>query len=605
MFSRITRGQRVGWVMATALLCLVGAQAACAAEPRQFLFGTATIVAEISEPGVLDAAPSLTADELELFFVRAGDLYRARRVNKQDVFSTPEVVEELSILDGQVGGPSISTDGLTLHFARRSELTAEEFWSEIWVATRPTRDAPFDPPVSLSEAWGVTSEQYVAPDVSADGLSLYVTLWNNGDSFLQVASRAAIDEPWSTPQPIPELTGFQGRSGVSADGLALFYETGGPASRETPGYFGNIVVSQRESVDDPWSEPVNVGDAINGQFYNTEPHFTHDGSSLYFLRGSRLPDESDIIPDSFDIYQAPVLPFTAAPLSGQGGVYQQKFDSLGDSSNFVAQPFPESWTFTANDVIFDNATTRRFPVPVRDYAGAFNAGTSGDVDRALATNVTELETGQLQFRAQIEGAPVQALRLSVDVEAWQVRRSLATEPGEAAFAVLLDVDTGQGFAQLAELGVATTEAKLQFPQAGSSLDGNQQANRGSFDSGPLALSIPEGAALRLRFVPTGPSLGWTFGLDNLSFRLAALGDANVDGEVDLADFGLLKGHFGQQGQFTEGDFSGNGQIDLTDFGLLKDSFGKSGAASVPEPATWVMLLTAAAALFPWAARHWR
>ncbi|MFO0899472.1 MAG: VCBS repeat-containing protein [Pirellulales bacterium] len=72
------------------------------------------------------------------------------------------------------------------------------------------------------------------------------------------------------------------------------------------------------------------------------------------------------------------------------------------------------------------------------------------------------------------------------------------------------------------------------------------------------------------------------------------GDADLDGDVDLNDFGLLKANFAQPGKgWAEGDFNGNSVPDLDDFGLLKANFGRGtagGAAAVPEPAAWSLLL---------------
>jgi hypothetical protein len=72
------------------------------------------------------------------------------------------------------------------------------------------------------------------------------------------------------------------------------------------------------------------------------------------------------------------------------------------------------------------------------------------------------------------------------------------------------------------------------------------------------------------------------------------GDADLDGDVDLNDFGLLKANFAQPGKgWAEGDFNGNAVPDLADFGLLKENFGSGtavGAAAVPEPAAWRLAL---------------
>jgi hypothetical protein len=71
------------------------------------------------------------------------------------------------------------------------------------------------------------------------------------------------------------------------------------------------------------------------------------------------------------------------------------------------------------------------------------------------------------------------------------------------------------------------------------------------------------------------------------------GDANGDGKVDLADFGILKANFGAGSTKAQGDFNGDAKVDLTDFGILQDNFGKSGQAAVPEPSTFALLTVGA------------
>lgn len=80
--------------------------------------------------------------------------------------------------------------------------------------------------------------------------------------------------------------------------------------------------------------------------------------------------------------------------------------------------------------------------------------------------------------------------------------------------------------------------------------------------------------------------------------LAALpGDVNLDGSVNLADFGILKAGFGQPGGgLGNGDVNASGGTDLADFGLLKENFGKTGGpkagalAPVPEPSAAALAL---------------
>lgn len=68
------------------------------------------------------------------------------------------------------------------------------------------------------------------------------------------------------------------------------------------------------------------------------------------------------------------------------------------------------------------------------------------------------------------------------------------------------------------------------------------------------------------------------------------GDANLDGAVNLTDFGVLKVNFGRsQALIDDGDFDQNGRVDLTDFSILKQNFGRRGTATVPEPNTLGLL----------------
>ena len=54
------------------------------------------------------------------------------------------------------------------------------------------------------------------------------------------------------------------------------------------------------------------------------------------------------------------------------------------------------------------------------------------------------------------------------------------------------------------------------------------------------------------------------------------GDANRDGRVNLADFGILRANFGRRdATFSLADFNYDGTVTLADFGILRGNFGKS------------------------------
>ncbi|NLF29546.1 MAG: hypothetical protein GX591_01520 [Planctomycetes bacterium] len=65
----------------------------------------------------------------------------------------------------------------------------------------------------------------------------------------------------------------------------------------------------------------------------------------------------------------------------------------------------------------------------------------------------------------------------------------------------------------------------------------------------------------------------------LEFSTRKAGDADLDGDVDLDDFVILKYHFGSTGAgWGEGDFDGDGDVDLDDFVILKYHFGSAAPA---------------------------
>jgi len=86
--------------------------------------------------------------------------------------------------------------------------------------------------------------------------------------------------------------------------------------------------------------------------------------------------------------------------------------------------------------------------------------------------------------------------------------------------------------------------------------------------------------------------------------VAALGgDANLDGQVDLNDFGALKRGFGTGHGVGNGDFDGDGAVTLSDFGVLKKNFGRQGpsfdspSTPAPEPSTALLLVLGVFAVF--------
>jgi hypothetical protein len=69
------------------------------------------------------------------------------------------------------------------------------------------------------------------------------------------------------------------------------------------------------------------------------------------------------------------------------------------------------------------------------------------------------------------------------------------------------------------------------------------------------------------------SYGASFGSVAFYYLLPFFGDANDDMRVDLYDFAILRGDFGEIGQGLAADFDEDGDVDLDDYEILVSTFG--------------------------------
>jgi hypothetical protein len=99
-------------------------------------------------------------------------------------------------------------------------------------------------------------------------------------------------------------------------------------------------------------------------------------------------------------------------------------------------------------------------------------------------------------------------------------------------------------------------------------------------------------------------------MPSMVLKPTILGDANLDGKVDVNDLTIVLSHFGESGMtWSQGAFTGSGTVDINDLTIVLSNFGRTaaapagGASAVAEPAT--LLLTAAGLLGLLAAGVWR
>ena len=144
------------------------------------------------------------------------------------------------------------------------------------------------------------------PELSRDGLSLYFTSNRPGGSGLGdiwVSRRASVDDPWGIPEnigPTVNSSAPDQAPALSPDGHYLYFTSG------RPGGFGlnDIWVSWRADVHDDfaWEAPVNAGPPVNGPDFDAGPALRRP--EFYFTRG---PGGT-----AFDIYVSSVIGNTFA-----------------------------------------------------------------------------------------------------------------------------------------------------------------------------------------------------------------------------------------------------------------------------------------------------
>ncbi|MFC1793659.1 hypothetical protein ACFL3Q_08755 [Planctomycetota bacterium] len=232
----------------------------------------------------IDYGANPSADGLSLYFCsnRSGsyghgpcDLWLATRPTINDPWQTPENLGPVVNGSAWDSGPSISADGLSLYF----ESNRSGIW-DIWVTTRETKDADWGEPVNLGPTFNSPTPD-LGPSISADGLSLFFDSGRDGGygmGDIWVARRATIDEPWEQPinMGLPVNTSdFDVQASMATDGLALFFSS----NRS-----GNIDLwyTTRAATSDTWEAPINLGNTVNSSVAENYPKISADGKTLYF-----------------------------------------------------------------------------------------------------------------------------------------------------------------------------------------------------------------------------------------------------------------------------------------------------------------------------------
>jgi len=184
--------------------------------------------------------------------------------------------------------PDMSTDGLELYFQSPRSGGYGDY--DIYVAMRATTDDQWSEPVNLGPNINSSGTEF-GPNISADGFSLYFNSsrpGGSGQNDLYVTTRKTVLDPWGEAVnlgPIVNTSFDDVNPSITADGLSLFFSDWDGNNRPPrSGGFGqcDIWMTQRASLSEPWSSPINLGPQINNPLVQGAPDITNDGTLLFF-----------------------------------------------------------------------------------------------------------------------------------------------------------------------------------------------------------------------------------------------------------------------------------------------------------------------------------
>jgi outer membrane protein OmpA-like peptidoglycan-associated protein len=165
---------------------------------------------------------------------------------------------------------------------------------------------PFNP-VNLGPSINSANHEYF-PAITVDGKHFLFTRnmrAQEGDSQEDFYQSDLVDGKWAPSKAVDGINtpGNEGAPCYSANGKILFFAAcaEGPEGTYGPGRrgLGSCDIFYSVLTNGHWSKPENVGPPVNTRDWETQPSFSSDGKSLYFIRGHVMKDHSIQDPDIY------------------------------------------------------------------------------------------------------------------------------------------------------------------------------------------------------------------------------------------------------------------------------------------------------------------
>jgi hypothetical protein len=246
-------------------------------------WGIQTSIPSLDSP-MGEKSPSLTDDELEIFFERGGHIHTATRAQPTDPWSNVTEVPGLSILNITDATPHVLPDGLTLYFSSNRQTGATGAL-DIYVLHRSDRNSAWSLPPTLVSS--LSNATFSETGASTDETQTHLIFAANNAGYYRLfeSTRPDTNTTWGPPGAVflPDANAYDDMNPfLSPDGLTLWFQS----NRPPPGGGASgmeIYVMRRDSVDDSFDgEPQRVGPPISSIGEDQDAWVSRDHSTLYY-----------------------------------------------------------------------------------------------------------------------------------------------------------------------------------------------------------------------------------------------------------------------------------------------------------------------------------
>ncbi len=285
----------IPWTIRMAALFVLGTLPVLPAQAQKFSDWSAPVNLgpAVNIAGFNTQHPAISKDGLSLYFSsdRPGgfgklNIWVSQRPSLDDSWGTPQNLGP-NINSASIDmAPNLTPNGHWMYF--HSDRPGGCGGLDLYVSHRKDKhdDFAWEPPVNLGCVINTPFDD-AGPtffhDRETDTTFLYFTSNRPGGpgNFDIYVSTEDEDGNFGPGVLVPELSSpFRDtRTAIRRDGLEVFLSSGRPGGVGSE----DIWVSTRESTEDPWSTPVNLGPVVNSTAFDGAPALSWDGTTLYFF----------------------------------------------------------------------------------------------------------------------------------------------------------------------------------------------------------------------------------------------------------------------------------------------------------------------------------